>query len=182
MIVCVPTRRAPRAWRHARPEAHAHPNATRARSGRVLRAPASLRVPRHRASAPPVIPQGTACDARRGAGARTQRHTRRCPRAPIHFVRAPCSPPRSPPWRPSWARAWARRRIGCRAWLRGSPSRPAPRAPRRAECHPHICIGMGRRGFHHQSERSQLNTIRHMVIWLDPWSRERDLLAAVVDR
>ena len=33
-----------------------------------------------------------------------------------------------------------------------------------------------------QSERPQLNTIRHVVIWLDPWSRERDLLAAVVDR
>ena len=32
------------------------------------------------------------------------------------------------------------------------------------------------------SERPQLNTIRHVVIWLDPWSRERDLLAAVVDR
>ena len=32
------------------------------------------------------------------------------------------------------------------------------------------------------SECSQLNTIRHVVIWLDPWSRERDLLAAVVDR
>ena len=30
------------------------------------------------------------------------------------------------------------------------------------------------------SERSQLNTIRHVVIWLDPWSRERDLLAAEV--
>ena len=25
-----------------------------------------------------------------------------------------------------------------------------------------------------QSERPQLNTIRHGVIWLDPWSRERD--------
>ena len=33
-----------------------------------------------------------------------------------------------------------------------------------------------------ESERSQLNTLRHVVIWLDPWSRERDLLAAVVDR
>lgn len=33
-----------------------------------------------------------------------------------------------------------------------------------------------------QSEHPQLNTIRHVVIWLDPWSRERDLLAAVVDR
>ena len=32
------------------------------------------------------------------------------------------------------------------------------------------------------SERPQLNTIRHVVIWLDPWSRERDLLATVVDR
>ena len=29
---------------------------------------------------------------------------------------------------------------------------------------------------------AQLITIRHMVIWLDPRSRERDLLAAVVDR
>ena len=28
------------------------------------------------------------------------------------------------------------------------------------------------------SQSTQLNTIRHMVIWLDPWSRERDLLAA----
>ena len=26
------------------------------------------------------------------------------------------------------------------------------------------------------------NTIRHVVIWLDPWSRKRDLLTAVVDR
>ena len=33
-----------------------------------------------------------------------------------------------------------------------------------------------------QSERPQLNTIRHVVIWLDPWSRKRDVLAAVVDR
>ena len=31
-------------------------------------------------------------------------------------------------------------------------------------------------------QSAQLNTIRHVVIWLDPWSRERDLLAAVVDR
>ena len=28
------------------------------------------------------------------------------------------------------------------------------------------------------SQSAQLNTIRHVVIWLDPWSRERDLLAA----
>ena len=31
-------------------------------------------------------------------------------------------------------------------------------------------------------QSAQLNTLRHVVIWLDPWSRERDLLAAVVDR
>ena len=36
--------------------------------------------------------------------------------------------------------------------------------------------------FPYLSERSQLNTIRHVVIRLDPWSRERDLLAVVVDR
>ena len=29
---------------------------------------------------------------------------------------------------------------------------------------------------------AQLNTIRHVVIWLDPRSCERDLRAAVVDR
>ena len=33
-----------------------------------------------------------------------------------------------------------------------------------------------------QCQSAQLNTIRHVVIWLDPWSRERDLLAAVVHR
>ena len=35
---------------------------------------------------------------------------------------------------------------------------------------------------HTSVQAAQLNTIRRAVIWLDPRSRERDLLAAVVDR